>query len=221
MHAKPFSAACERNREPILHELHRHFAERRRVLEIGSGSGQHAVHFARALPHLLWQTSDRAENLAGIGMWLDEAALPNTPPPMAFDVANAPRPTATFDAIFSANTLHIMRWSEVQALFALLPRLATTDAKLAIYGPFNYAAAYTSASNAEFDRALKARAAHMGIRDFADVDALATEAGFHLLDDVQMPANNRLLIWQRLGDRPNVPGDACESARPPRNTNLR
>ena len=206
---KPSSPSCERNREPILSVLRTHFADRRRVLEIGSGTGQHAVYFATALPHLIWQASDRSENLAGIQMWLDEAALSNTPAPLVFDVAVRGAPTAhtsdaadkpasiRYDAIFSANTLHIMSWEEVEKLFAPLPALTTAEAKLVIYGPFNYAGQFTSASNAAFDQSLKQRVPYMGIRDFADVDRLAQSAGFVLLDDVAMPANNRCLVWQR------------------------
>jgi len=197
---KPCSAACERNREPILGVLRVHFAERRRVLEIGSGTGQHAACFAHALPHLNWQASDREENLPGIRAWLDEAALPNAPAPLVLDVPSGPWPAARYDAIFSANTLHIMSWPEVEALFAALPTVTTADAKLAVYGPFNHDGKHTSASNAEFDAMLKARSAGLsGIRDFAQVDALAGNAGFALLDDVEMPANNRLLVWQRRG----------------------
>src|SRR5690625_3033613 len=114
---KPHSSACERNREPILAVLANHFADRGRVIEIGSGSGQHAVHFAAALPNLIWQTSDRAANLPGIRQWLDEARLPNTPPPLAFDVSDSEWPTGDYDALFSANTLHIMAWPEVMRLF--------------------------------------------------------------------------------------------------------
>ena len=197
MSDKPFSAACERNRDPILAVLRAHFADRQRVLEIGSGTGQHAVHFAAAMPQLVWQTSDRAENLPGVRQWLDEASLPNTPAPLAVDVGTEAWPRDPYDAVFSANTLHIMSWMEVEALFAALPSVTTADAKLAIYGPFNYGGKYTSASNAEFDASLKARAPQMGIRDFAAVDALAHAAGFALIDDVAMPANNRTLVWQR------------------------
>jgi cyclopropane fatty-acyl-phospholipid synthase-like methyltransferase len=197
MHEKPHSPACERNREPILSELRAFFADRRHVLEVGSGTGEHAVHFAAALPHLVWQTSDRAENLAGIRAWLDEASLRNTPAPHMLDVADDAWPHGPFDAVFSANTLHIMAWHEVEAFFCALPRVLTRDAKLAIYGPFNVDGAFTSASNAAFDESLKARAPHMGIRDVAVVDALARTTGFVLLDDVAMPANNRLRMWQR------------------------
>ena len=197
MTSKPFSESCERNRDPIFNVLREQFADRKRVLEIGSGTGQHAVYFAQKLPSLMWQTSDRAENIAGIRAWLDEAALPNTPPPIELDVAEGPWPSKKFDAFFSANTLHIMSWPDVEALFATLPTIATADAKLAIYGPFNYEEKFTSDSNAAFDRSLKRRAAHMGIRDIEAVSALAAEGGFALIDDVPMPANNRCVVWQR------------------------
>lgn len=194
---RPFSPACERNREPILAVLRDFFADRRQVLEVGSGTGQHAAHFAAALSQLVWQTSDRAENLPDIRAWLDEAALLNTPAPITLDVASGPWPSGPFDAVFSANTLHIMGWPEVEAFFAALPGVTTTDAKLAIYGPFNIDGRFTSDSNAAFDASLKARAPHMGIRDAAAVDALANAAGFVLHEDIAMPANNRLRLWQR------------------------
>ncbi|MEI7036723.1 DUF938 domain-containing protein [Fulvimonas yonginensis] len=193
---KPFAPACERNREPILGVLREAFADRRRVLEIGSGTGQHAVHFAAALPWLRWQCSDRPEQLPGIRLWLDEAGLPNTPPPLVLDVAG-PWPAARYDAVFSANTLHIMGWSEVERLFARLADVTTDDAVLAIYGPFNEGGRYTSESNAAFDHALKARDPRMGLRDAAAVDALAADAGFALQADHAMPANNRCRVWRR------------------------
>jgi SAM-dependent methyltransferase len=196
MDDKPYSAACERNRDPILGVLRSFFSDRRRVLEVGSGTGQHAVHFAAGLPFLEWQASDRAENLAGIRAWLDDAALPNTPAPLELDVAAA-WPSGPRDAIFSANTLHIMGWPEVERLFAALPRATTHDAKLAIYGPFNVDGRFTSDSNAAFEASLKARAPHMGLRDVAAVDALALAAGFARVDDIALPANNRILLWQR------------------------
>jgi cyclopropane fatty-acyl-phospholipid synthase-like methyltransferase len=166
------------------------------VLEIGSGTGQHAVHFARALPQLTWQSSDRVENLAGIRAWLDEAALPNTPAPLELDVTDA-WPSGPFDAVFSANILHIMAWPEVQECFARLPAITSDDATLIIYGPFNYQGDYSSDSNAAFDQWLKARGAHMAIRDAEAVDALATAAGFTLIEDRAMPANNRCRVWRR------------------------
>lgn len=196
MHDKPYSEACARNREPILAVLRSAFAGCRSVLEIGSGTGQHAAHFAAAMPWLRWQTSDVPENLPGIRAWLDEAALPNLPPPIALDV-NGEWPAGPFDAVFSANTLHIMAWPEVEQLYARLPAVLAANARLAIYGPFNYDGAYTSDSNAAFDAALKAAAPHRGIRDFEAVNALAARAGLRLLQDHAMPANNRCLLWQR------------------------
>ncbi|MET0230072.1 MAG: DUF938 domain-containing protein [Rhodanobacteraceae bacterium] len=194
---KPSAPACERNRDPILSVLRAHFADRTRVLEIGSGTGQHAVYFAAAMPQLVWQASDVAGNLPGIRRRLDEANLPDAPAPIELDVGGNAWPGERYDALFTANTLHIMSWPEVEQLFAHIAGIATSDAKLAIYGPFNYDRKFTSASNAAFDASLKARAPHMGIRDRGAVDALARGIGFALVDDCEMPANNRTLVWQR------------------------
>ncbi len=194
--AKPYAPACDRNRDPILGVLRRWFADRKRVLEIGSGTGQHACAFAAALPHLEWQTSDVAENLPGIHLWLEEAQLANLPPPVELDVSGE-WPKGSYDAAFSANTLHIMSWEEVRQFFPGLGRALGPDAMLAIYGPFNYGGRFTSDSNAEFDHSLKERDANMGIRDFEAVDALARSAGFELVEDAPMPANNRTLVWRR------------------------
>ena len=199
---KPYSPSCDRNREPILAVLREHFATCHDVLEIGSGTGQHAVYFAAAMPWLRWQCSDVADNLPGIRMWLDEAALPNTPAPIELDVARGPWPTQTFgaprfDAVFSANSLHIMGWAEVEALFAGLDALLAPGASLVVYGPFNYGGDYTSDSNREFDGWLKARDPRSAIRDFEAVDALAQAIGLRLVADLAMPANNRCLVWRR------------------------
>ncbi|MBN8473357.1 DUF938 domain-containing protein [Sulfuritalea sp.] len=196
MAEKPDAPSCARNREPILRVLQRHFADRRKVLEIGSGTGQHAVFFAAELPHLIWQASDRLENLAGIQAWLDEAALGNTPAATKFDVGGA-WPAGRFDAVFSANTLHIMSWPEVGRLFAGLPGVMADDFTLVIYGPFNYDGRYTSESNAAFDAWLKQGGAQQGLRDFDAVDALAAQAGLKLIADCPMPSNNRCLVWHR------------------------
>lgn len=193
---KPNAPACERNREPILAVLAEHFTDRRRVLEIGSGTGQHAVYFAAALPGLNWQASDQAANQPGIRAWLDEAPLANAPPPLGLDV-NDPWWAGPFDAVISANTLHIMTWPEVVRLFAHLPDLLADDARLVVYGPFNCGGQYTSDSNAAFDVWLTERGAHQGIRDFEAVDDLARRAGLRLVEDRAMPANNRCLVWQR------------------------
>lgn len=192
----PYAPACDRNREPILAVLREAFAGCREVLEVGSGTGQHAVHFAAVLRHLTWQCSDRDENLPGIRAWLAQAALPNTPEPLAFDV-NGPWPTHRYDGIFSANTLHIMAWPEVERLFAGLPGLMAPDAIVAIYGPFNIGGRYTHENNAAFDASLKARAPHQGIRALEAVDALAQHADLVLVENRAMPANNRCLVWKR------------------------
>lgn len=229
---KPFSPSCERNREPILAVLRERFADRREVLEIASGTGQHAVHFAAAMPWVTWQCSDRAEYLAGIGQWLDEASLANTPAAVELDVAvgpwpapgepgdghptprrrsagESPRPpdagsdagslARKFDAAFSANSLHIMGWPEVEALFNGLDTALADDATLVVYGPFNDAGAFSSDSNRAFDASLRARDPRMGIRDREAVDALAGAIGLRLVDDVAMPAHNRCLVWRRGG----------------------
>lgn len=193
---KPYSEACERNQAPILHVLQREFADRHHVLEIGSGTGQHAVHFAQHLPWLQWQPSDRAPQLPGIRAWCADAGLANLKSPIELDV-EGDWPLTGFDAVFSANTLHIMSWPEVCTLFQRLPMVMTQDAVLVIYGPFSDAGQHNSDSNAAFDHALRTRAAHMGIRDVEAVDAQARLAGLHLRAEVAMPANNRCLVWQR------------------------
>jgi SAM-dependent methyltransferase len=196
-HSKPYAPACDRNREPILAVLREWFGGHQRVLEIGSGTGQHAVHFAAAMPWLTWQCADVAANLPGIIQWLDEAALTNTPPPIALDVTG-PWPDAAYDAVFSANTLHIMGWPEVQRFFAGVDRvLASAGGVIAVYGPFNYGGAYTSDSNREFDGWLKGGDPRSGLRDFEAVDALARGIGLTLAADLAMPANNRTLVWRR------------------------
>jgi SAM-dependent methyltransferase len=193
---KPYSPACERNQDAILAVLRKRFSECSEVLEIGSGTGQHAVHFARALPHLVWQTSDVADHLGGIRLWLAEAALPNTPAPLALDVSG-PLPSGQYDAVYSANTLHIMAWCEVERLFAALPHLLRPQALLTVYGPFNYDGRFTSESNARFDASLRIDHPQRGLRDFEAIDALARAAGLDLLEDRAMPANNRCITWQR------------------------
>ena len=195
---KPHAPSCERNRDPILAVLQPRLAEARRVLEIGSGTGQHAVHFAAAMPWLQWQCSDRGDNLPGIAMWLDDAALANTPVPLELDVAKGPWPPQTFDAVFSANTLHIMDWDDVQAFFRGVARVLAPGGVLVVYGPFNYNGAYSSDSNREFDAWLKARDPRSAIRDAEAVDALAGAVGLVLEEDLAMPANNRCRVWHKV-----------------------
>ncbi|WP_093535305.1 DUF938 domain-containing protein [Stenotrophomonas rhizophila] len=205
MSQQRWSEACERNRDPILAVLRRLLQDRHRVLEIGSGTGQHAEYFAAQLPHLQWQASDHPDYLPGIAERLAEAGLPNAAAPWPLQAVLAPVPGLAplpasplgFDAVFSANTLHIMSWPHVQALFAGLPAVMADDALLCVYGPFNYNGNYSSESNREFDGWLKARDPASGIRDAEAVDALAAAQGLRLVDDVAMPANNRLRIWRR------------------------
>jgi cyclopropane fatty-acyl-phospholipid synthase-like methyltransferase len=194
---KPHAPSCERNRDPILAVLQPRLAACHDVLEIGSGTGQHAVHFAAAMPWLRWQCSDRAENLPGIALWLDDAALANTPAALELDVARGPWPTRTFDAVFSANTLHIMGWPEVQAFFTGAADVLAAGGLLVVYGPFNYGGAYTSESNRDFDAWLLARDPRSAIRDAEAVDALAAAVGLVLEEDLAMPANNRCRVWRK------------------------
>jgi len=192
---KPNAPATEKNRDPILAVLREVFADRRHVLEIGSGTGQHAIHFCAQLPHLVWQTADRPEYLPGIRAWLDEAALPNVLPPVEFDVLG-PWPGGRYDAIYSANTLHIMSWPAVEALFAGLPDVLRPGGLLFIYGPFMVDGRHTSDSNARFDQLLREAAPHQGVRDVAELNALAQDVGLVLIEQRAMPSNNRCLIWR-------------------------
>jgi cyclopropane fatty-acyl-phospholipid synthase-like methyltransferase len=194
---KPFAPACERNREPILAVLREAFAHARQVLEIGSGTGQHAVYFAQHLPRITWHTSDVAEHHAGIEAWIADSGLTNVQRPLELDVRQAPWPIAATDAIFTANTLHIMDYACVEAFFQGAGRVLRAGGVLAVYGPFNYGGQYTSPSNARFDAELRARGAGSALRDFEAVDELARGIGLALLRDVAMPANNRTLVWRR------------------------
>ena len=190
---KPFSEASERNREPILALLKSHLSRSRLVLEIGSGTGQHAAYFAPALPHLEWQPSDVAEHLPGIRAWVE--GIGNIRAPIELDVESA-WPAVPADAAFSANTCHIMSWRQVEAMFAGLAAIDSL-ARFCLYGPFNYEGRPTSESNARFDAMLRARDPLSGLRDAEAIGSLAVAAGFTLLDDAAMPANNRLLRFAR------------------------
>lgn len=194
---KPFSESSAENQEPILAVLRLAFAGVRQVLEIGSGTGQHAVHFARHMPHLTWQSSELAQNLPGIRLWLAEAALPNTPPPLALDINRQPWPIESVDGIFTANTLHIVSWLEVERLLQGAGQVLRPGGVMCIYGPFNYGGAFTAPSNARFDAWLKARDPASGIRDAEAVCALAEEHGMHLEADHAMPVNNRSLVLRK------------------------
>ncbi|MDP2177798.1 DUF938 domain-containing protein [Methylicorpusculum sp.] len=194
---KPFSQACENNKGPILHVLRQIFVKPVTVWEIGSGTGQHACYFAGHLPHVNWQPTDRAEYLPGIEQWITQSGLSNLKSPVMLDVNDAVWPCTSIEALFTANTLHIMSWQEVTVLFVRLKGLLAEDATVCIYGPFNYNGQYTSASNELFDHSLKARDLLSGIRDFEAVVAEAQNAGLNLVEDHAMPANNRLLVFQK------------------------
>ncbi|NVK40144.1 MAG: DUF938 domain-containing protein [Oceanospirillaceae bacterium] len=192
-----YSEACARNQAPILTRLAPLLADRRRLLEIGSGTGQHAVHFAAALPQLSWQPTELAVSLPSLAANLARHGGGNVLPPRALDVRSSEWPEGGWDAVFTANTLHIVGWSEVEALMAGVGRVLAPEGVLCIYGPFRYGGDYTSASNAEFDRWLQQRDPRSGIRDFEAVDALAAAEGLTLAHDFAMPANNQLLVWRR------------------------
>lgn len=193
---KPFAESCEQNKWPILEVLQSEFRAVETVLEIGSGTGQHAVFFSQHMPHLQWQCSDRAENIAGIESWLAELDEERRLVPVELDVLQTELwPANRYDAVFSANAVHIMGWHAVEALFACLVQVMRSGSKLCLYGPFNYNGAYTSESNARFDQWLKQRDPQSGIRDFEALDRLAQQAGMLLQQDYPMPANNRTLVW--------------------------
>jgi SAM-dependent methyltransferase len=194
---KPYAESCDINKDPILAVLREVFADRRQVLELASGTGQHAVHFGRALPHLTWQTSELTENHPGIQAWLDEAQLPNVLSPVHIDANDEHWPVSRYDAIFNANTVHILSWPEVTKLFAGIGRVVESGGILCLYGPFNYDGKFTSDSNARFDVWLKSRNPLSGVRDFEALNALAEQQGMVLLKDIEMPINNRTLVWQR------------------------
>jgi cyclopropane fatty-acyl-phospholipid synthase-like methyltransferase len=193
----PFSEAGERNKVPILEILSVELAGRARVVEIGSGTGQHAVHFARHLPAVVWQPTDRADYLPGLSARVAAEGTGNLRAPIELDVAWADWRCGMADAVFSANTLHIMSWPEVEAFFRGVGRILDPDGTLAVYGPFRYRGAYTSDSNAAFDCSLRERDHASGIRDFEAVHALAVAAGLDLHADHAMPANNQLIVWRR------------------------
>lgn len=194
---KPFSQASENNKTPILNALREVLQPRDKVLEVGSGTGQHAVFFGQKMPDITWQTSDLAVNHAGIQRWLHEAGLANVVAPLGLNVLDADAwPTTQFNAVYSANTAHIMPWEAVQAMLRHAPRVLVDGGKFILYGPFNYNGEYTSQSNRQFDVMLKYNDAKQGIRDFDELNKVAEAAGFTLLKDYEMPANNHLLVWQ-------------------------
>lgn len=193
---KPFSQACANNSQPIAEQLSRLLATAESVFEIGSGTGQHAAYFAQALPHLIWHTSDLRINHEGIDAWVTEAKLSNLMPPLEFDVTSEQKPVQRYGAVFMANTLHIMDPKTVEACIEQSAQLLEASGLLVVYGPFNYDGQFTSDSNARFDQWLKATNPEQGIRDLEWIDKLAADQGLVMVEDIAMPANNRLITWR-------------------------
>ncbi len=193
---KPFSQACVNNREPILAVIRNVWTQPCTVLEIGSGTGQHAVYFAEHLPHLVWQPSDRAQHIAGMQLWFDDAGFNNLLSPLVLDVEEDDWPLSEMEAVFTANTLHIMSWYHVSCFFRQLGRLLQPHGVFVSYGPFNKNGDYTSDSNARFDLWLKQQDAESAIRHLEELVQLAADNNLSLLQEIDMPANNKILVWQ-------------------------
>lgn len=194
---KPFSQACENNKQPILSVLAPRLATCRHVLEIGSGTGQHAVHFASAMPHLIWQTSDLPQNHDAIEQWLEDYPGTNLRAPLALDVTQPQWPVEKTDAVFTANTFHIISWEAVLSLLDGVARVLSPGGQLIVYGPFNEDGAFTSESNAAFDQSLRQHDSHRGIRNRQAVEAEAQRRGLLLTTTLELPANNRCLVFVR------------------------
>ena len=198
MQEKPFSQACENNKKPILQILEKILLKPQTVLEIGSGSGQHSVYFAEHLPHLQWHTSEQPELHQGILAWHKTVNLTNLKPPFELTVSEKTQwPNRLFDSVFTANTTHIMSWSEVKILFKGVEKLLRTRGLFLQYGPIKIAGRFTSASNEKFEQWLKSQGEHMGIRDLADLEKLAKDSSMSLLKKFPMPANNFILVWEK------------------------
>lgn len=195
---KPYSQACENNKQVILEKLTAVFTSPGTVLEIGTGTGQHAVHFARHLPHLTWQPSDHPDNYQLCLPWIEDSGLDNINTPLALDVNQSNWNLPPINGVFSANTAHIMSWEDVKAMFRGVSAHLQQGEAFCLYGPFNYNGQFTSASNQQFNRYLKQQNPAMGIRDMEDLKEVAGENELVLEADFEMPANNRVLIWRRL-----------------------
>ena len=194
MNHRPFAQAAEENKRVILDALRPYL--RGRVLEIGSGTGQHAVYFVGEMPELRWQTSDLEQELEGMRAWTDAAGYDGLLPPIALDVLGA-WPDNQYDTIYSANTFHIMNDDAVARSIEAGAQHLAPKGHFAVYGPFNYGGEYTSESNARFDAMLRSTGRGGGIKDFDWLDEIAGNAGMILQADIEMPANNRSLVWKK------------------------
>jgi len=195
---KPYAESCDQNKEPILTVISPVFASVSSVLEIGSGTGQHAIYFAEKMPHLKWQASDCVPYLEGINMWLADANLANALAPFELDVTSSQWPQLDIDAVFTANSIHIMSQQDVINFMTGVGQLLNERGILMIYGPFNYNGKYTSGSNQSFDQWLKNRDPLSGIKDFEKIVSLANENAMQLVADYEMPANNRILHFSKV-----------------------
>jgi hypothetical protein len=195
---KPIAESCFQNQDVILKQLQLLCTDSANVLEIGSGTGQHAAYFSRQLNHLNWYTSDRLENHPGIKLWLDESQLPNVYHPFELDVVQSNWPELSIDIVFTANTVHIMSLTEVEALFKGVGQNLNKGGLFIIYGPFNYHGQYTSQSNAQFDIWLKQGNENSGIKDVDFLNSLAKQSALEFIHDIEMPANNKMLCWKKL-----------------------
>lgn len=191
------SEACERNKGPILEVLRGAFQNVGSVLEIGSGTGQHAVHFAKNMPHITWQPSDLEYYLPGLKDRLEQQGSPNIKEPILLDVTAKTWDVGSFEGVFTANTFHIMSEALVELFFSGLDTTLFQGGKLCVYGPFNYGGEFTSESNERFNEFLRSRDPESGIRDFEWVNSLAEAQRLTLYKDHEMPANNRLLEWRK------------------------
>lgn len=192
-----FSTACERNQVPILAVLKEWLPVHAQVIEIGSGSGQHAAFFCQQIAGLTWQTSERQECLLDLQAQL-EALSPTLPPAIALDVTNAGQwPSQSFDAVFSANTCHIMPAAAITHLLAGASRVLRPSGLLLLYGPFNYGGVHTAASNASFDQHLRSLDPAMGVRDASELVQQAQNLDLERVADLPLPANNQMLVLKR------------------------
>jgi len=196
MSKKPYAEACVKNGPAILEVLRQKLPGHGRVLEIASGTGQHAVFFAEALPDIEWQTSDLKEKHHGIQQWLDEAGLENVLPPLSLDVMADVWPEQSYDAVFSANSAHIMPVEAVEKMFRGVAKVLVPDGLFLLYGPFMYGGEHSSDSNFLFDCWLKSNGPQRGLRDVDWLRELAAKLSLTLQEDIEMPANNRILVWR-------------------------
>lgn len=197
MPEKPFSESAARNAGPILEVLRDELRHSESVLEIGSGTGQHGIYFAAAMPHLSWQTSDREANHAAINAWISEANIQNVQRPLALDVLDATLESGQYDAVFSANTAHIMSFTAVRKMLGLVGRALKRSGLFCLYGPFRVDGRFTTPSNQRFDASLRARDPSMGIRDLWALDDLAAASGLQRSALYALPANNLFVVWQK------------------------